>query len=94
VGGIALAYAAMGNLSQASEGMRKLEAALSTDALERAMNLLILIHTTLGQFNEAIRLIDKGIEYRLPMMVYLTVEPMLRPLHGMPEFEALVKKIF
>ncbi len=47
----------------------------------------------MGNVDAALQLIQKGIEYRLPMMVYLSVEPMLKPLLEIPEFRRLVKEI-
>ncbi len=92
-GGMTLAHAALHHADEVQSGINALESALHTDALERAMNFLILIHTLMGNVDAALQLIQKGIEYRLPMMVYLSVEPMLKPLLEIPEFRRLVKEI-
>jgi TolB-like protein/class 3 adenylate cyclase len=92
-GGITLAHAALHHTDDVQSGIIFLESALQTQALERAMNLLILIHTLMGNYDAALHFIQKGIEYRLPMMVYLSVEPILKPLFGISEFQRMVKEI-
>lgn len=74
-GGIALANAALGKAKYAQFGVDKLEAALETDAMERALNLLQVCHTKLGNYERAIELIEVGVNNRVPMMLYLAVEP-------------------
>lgn len=93
LGGITLAYASLGNTPKAEAGILKLEAALQTDLMERALNLLILCQAMLGKQEETLRLIEKGIAYRLPMMVYLYVEPILKPLHSDPRFQAFMRQV-
>lgn len=93
LGGTTLAYAALGDTVLADAGIAQLEAALQTDLMGRAMNLLILCQAILGKEEATINLIEKGIEYRLPMMVYLFVEPILKPLRSIPRFQKLMKEI-
>jgi len=93
LGGITLAYAAGGNRDEAEAGITKLEAALETELMGRALNLLILCHTLLSNQESAIKLIEQGIAQRLPMMVYLYTEPILKPLHAVPRFQELIQEI-
>ncbi|GJM34902.1 MAG: hypothetical protein DHS20C18_39030 [Saprospiraceae bacterium] len=93
LGGTTLSYAALGDIVQAEAGIAKLEAAMETDLMGRAMNLLILCQTMLGKQEAAFQLIEQGIAYRLPMMVYLYVEPILKPLHDNPRFLELMREI-
>lgn len=93
LGGITLAYAALGKVEEAESGIAKLEAILQTDLMERAMNMLILCQAMLRNEEETLKLIQQGISYRLPMMVYLAVEPILKPLHSNPRFNELLKQI-
>jgi len=94
LGGSTLAYAALGNIVKAKNGIAKLEEALQTDSMGSAMNFLILCKTTLGKYEEAIQLIEKGISYRLPMMLLLQTEPILKPLRNIPRFQELMQQIF
>ncbi len=93
LGGITLAHAAMGEKEKAQEGITKLEEALAADFQERVINLLILCHTIMGNHEKAIQYIEQGVQYRLPLMVYLYVEPMLKPLRSYPRFQELMKTI-
>jgi len=93
LGGITLAQAALGNFDEAQAGISKLESALQTDAMERAMNLLILCKTMIGRHSEAIKLVEQAIVYRLPLLIYLSVEPLLKPLHSVSGFKELMQKI-
>ncbi len=93
LGGTTLAYAALGDAFRAEAGIAKLETALQTELSERAMNLLILCHAMLGRQEVVLQLIEQGIVYRLPMMVYLPVEPILKPLRPVPRFQELMRQI-
>jgi len=93
VGGITLAQATLGNHQAAQEGITQLEAALETDLMERATNLLILCQTVMGNYEAALQLIERGVEQHLPMMVYLDVEPMLKPLRKYHRFRELMQQI-
>ena len=93
LGGTTLAYAALGDTPRAEAGIARLEAALQTGLMERAMNLLILCQTVLGRQEAALRLIEQGIAYRLPMMVYLAKDPILKPLRPLPRFQELMRQV-
>lgn len=92
-GGTALAHAAMGNYAAAHQGIQTLEAALQTDQLERALHFLILTETQMGHLEQAMAHIETAIQYRLPMLVYLNIDPMLKPLHQDPRFKALMRPV-
>ncbi len=93
LGGTTLAFAAGGDKEATATGIEKLETALQTDLMGRAMNMLILSCAMAGDEEAAIRYIEKGIEARLPLMVYLHVEPILKPLRSKPRFQKLMKEI-
>jgi TolB-like protein/Tfp pilus assembly protein PilF len=93
LGGTTLALAALGETGQAEIGIRELETHLVTGSTERAINLLILIRAVLGQKEDLFHLIEQGIQFRLPLMVYLGVEPILKPFRHEQRFRGLVKQI-
>ena len=93
LGGITMAYAALGNTAKAEAGIAKLEAALQTDSMGNAINLLIHCQIFLGNQEAAISLIEQGINYRLPMMVYLYVDPILKPLRSNLRFQELMRQV-
>jgi len=93
LGGTTLAQAALGDLDEAQTGIAKLELALQTDLMERAMNLLILCRAMMGKHDEALKLIEQGVTSRLPMLVYLSIEPILKPLHSISRFQELMRQV-
>ncbi|MFT4667722.1 MAG: adenylate cyclase [Polaribacter sp.] len=93
LGGTTLAYAALGDTVQTEAGIAELDALLETDLVERALNFLILCQTILGNQEAAIQLIEQGQGYRLPMMVYLSIEPFLKPLRSVPRFQELMREV-
>lgn len=93
LGGTTLAYAALEEVEKAQMGIKKLEEALQTDSMGSAMNFLILCQTMMGKHDEAIELIEQGISYRLPMMLLLYTEPIVRSLHSIPRFQKMMRQI-
>ncbi len=93
-GGITLSHAVMGNKAIASKGLEELEAALQTELMDKALNLLIMIYASLGEVERALELTAQGIESRLPMMIFLKEEPIIKPLWSNAKFKALMNKIF
>ncbi len=93
LGGITVSHAALGHAGLADRGKQQLEAALQTDLMERALNLLIYVEVASGKKEAAMDWIDKGIQYRLPMMVYLYIDPLLKPLHAYPRFQKQMQQI-
>ncbi len=94
LGGTTLAHAAMGNKDEVRAGMVKLDAGLQTESMDRALNLLIFCQTVMGNHEEALRLMEQGVTNRLPMMLYLPIEPMLKSLHAHPRYQTLVRRIW
>ena len=92
-GGLALAHAALGNFAEAKKGMAILDAALQTPQMERAMNQLILCHTVLGNHEQALDLIAKGVKLKLMLIVYMPIDPVLKPLRQYPRFRELFEPV-
>jgi serine/threonine-protein kinase len=51
------------------------------------------VHLALGDKGEALRWLRRAFEERAHSMVFLRMDRQLKPLHGEPEFEALVKQV-
>ncbi len=92
LGGITMVYALTAT-HQAQAGLEQLERALDGPQMDRAMNLLPLCHTLLGNEAEALDLLEKGVDMRLPMMVYTQIHPMLKTLRDLPRFQELTQRI-
>jgi tetratricopeptide (TPR) repeat protein len=94
LGGITLSNAAMGDIENAQAGITQLEAALETDMIGRVLNILTNCHAKLGNYDAALDLIEQGVSYRLPLMVYVDVDPILKPLQKLPRFRTAMQQIF
>ncbi len=92
-GGLALSHAALGNVAEAKKGMAVLEAALQTPQMERAMSQLILCHTLMGNHEQALDLIAEGVKLKLMLIVYMPIDPMLKPLRQYPRFMELFEPV-
>lgn len=93
LGGSILAYALQEDQQKVEEGIAHLQASLQTEVMERALFFLILIHTTTGNYQKALELIEKGIKKHLPLMILLHVEPFMKPLFPNPNFQKLMQQI-
>ncbi|HYN03054.1 MAG TPA: winged helix-turn-helix domain-containing protein [Vicinamibacteria bacterium] len=51
------------------------------------------VHLALGETDRALELLAAAAEQRDPWIVLLAVDPLLRPLRGHPDYEALVKRV-
>lgn len=80
LGGMTLSYAFLGDTNEAQNGIEKLEAALQSEVMDRALNQLILCKVVMGDHKAAIDLIETGVKNKLPMILYLNIEPLLKPL--------------
>ncbi len=90
LGGTTMAHIALGDTVKSEEGILELEAALQTDAMGSALFFLVLCCTMMGNHDQAIELIAKGMQYRLPRVLLLYTEPVLKPLRSNPLFQELM----
>ncbi|MTB51015.1 helix-turn-helix domain-containing protein [Lewinella sp. W8] len=79
---------------QALEGLEKLTAALDGALIDQALNYLTLCHALLGNTEKTLQLLEQGINARLPMVVYTQIDPILKPIRALPEFQGLSARIF
>jgi TolB-like protein/AraC-like DNA-binding protein/Tfp pilus assembly protein PilF len=94
LGGITMSYAALGDVSKVKEYVSKLEGLLQTDSIGSAMNFLIIVKTILGDYDEAIQVFEQAYEYRLPLILLLYTDPIVKPLRSIPRFQELMQTIF
>ena len=94
LGGMVLSYALLNDKPKIEIGLEKLQNALQTDSMGSATNFLILTHSMLGNNEIAMDLIEKGINFRLPSLLLLKTEPLVKSLRSEPRFQALMKQMF
>ncbi|MEM9848730.1 MAG: hypothetical protein AAF847_12625, partial [Bacteroidota bacterium] len=87
LGGQTLSCIALGKEAEVEEGVKALETARQGEMMERAIQFLILCKVLEGKQDLAMQLIEEGIQYRLPILIYLFIDPMLKPLRELPEFK-------
>lgn len=54
---------------------------------------LAFVSLGLGDRDQALSYLEQGFQERSSWLIYIRIEPLLRPLHGDPRFEALAEKI-
>lgn len=93
LGGTTLAAAALGETERAQAGIAQLEALIPTELMERALNLLILCAAVQGDTQATLAYVEQALAHRLPLLVYLPTEPLLKPLREEPRFRELTQQI-
>jgi len=93
LGFITLAHAALGAKNLTNTGIAQLKNALETSSVGKAVSALMLIYAVLDQTDQALQMVEKGIQLKMPMMVYIYSEPILKKLYPNPEFQRLVKQV-
>lgn len=91
--GLIMAHAALGDLDIAKQKLEVLKAAVETDQVGLAINLLAQCSCLMGDQEAAMHWVEKGIAMKLPLMMYTFVEPMLKPLHRLERFQALKEQV-
>lgn len=87
LGGVTLSLAARGQHTHTEEMAREIATKTSTDLMGRATQLLVMIHTQLGQYEQALQWMERGIQRKLPLLIYLFTDPLLKPLYADPRFQ-------
>ena len=64
IGGTTLAYAMMGDVDKATEGILQLESLMQTDLMGQVLNFLLFSKSALGKEDEAFQLIEQAISLR------------------------------
>ncbi|MEM6379680.1 MAG: helix-turn-helix domain-containing protein, partial [Bacteroidota bacterium] len=91
--GLAMAHTKLGNLDVVHHNISILKSAVETDQVGRAINLLGQCTCLMEDYEAAMFWVEKGVEMRLPLMVYSFVEPMLKPLHQLERFQSLKEQV-
>jgi AraC-like DNA-binding protein len=93
LGGTTITQILTGNITEAKEGISKLETYLETPSAGNAINFLILCHAQLNQIEIALEYINKAIESHFPLVLLLPTEPLAKPLHHNSTFKKYIKGI-
>ena len=92
-GGQAMVYAAQGKIDEAQPYLDKIVDALESDQMERVLLLLVVCETLMNRPKIAIAHLESAIRMRLPMLVYLKIDPILSSLQQNEAFIELMKPL-
>jgi TolB-like protein/AraC-like DNA-binding protein len=92
-GGTTLAHIMLGHPEEAAAGMAQLQATQDSTLNERGLNFLLLCQAQAGNKAETIKTFEDSISLRLPMLMYLFVEPLMKPMREVPRFQELMKSV-
>ena len=93
LGGKALSYLALGQSEKADQLQQELLGLLSSAQSGRALQLLILLESRRGNQEQALDYLEQAIQYRLPMLVYMKIDPFLESLASHPRFARLMDPV-
>ena len=93
LGGTALAQAVAGRTSEAKKGIDLLTKSMGNEMTDQEFMLLIACQCQIGDHDAALGLIAQGLKWKLPMMVYLGVEPLLVPLRSSKIYQELIAQV-
>ncbi|MGQ0714887.1 MAG: BTAD domain-containing putative transcriptional regulator [Gemmatimonadaceae bacterium] len=91
VASLARGHALAGDTAVAVALVRELETRAARDYVSSYE--LAKIHLALGARDRALDLLERAYEERSHSMVFLGIDPQLRPLHGAPRFERLAARV-
>ncbi|MDH3245005.1 MAG: hypothetical protein OEM26_10350 [Saprospiraceae bacterium] len=94
IGGLTIANAAVGNIDETLEGIKKLELLLSTEATERAWFLLIYAYMIMGNHSKGLEYLETGVSRHFPMMLYIMRDPVLKPIRATPQYKEIYGKVY
>ena len=89
-----LAYCSLRDLDKAAHGLSQLQKVLKGEDGERTRFFLIHMRSFLGQSDEALELIARGVASREPLMTLLREDPLLKPLHASERFQEFMQEIY
>jgi len=91
--GLALAYALQGQRQRTLQLLSQLQDRERRKGGIHSAYSYAVIHSALGDKNEAIDWLERSYEAKETVIVYVKIDPSLDPLHGDPRFEKLANQI-
>lgn len=93
LGGLALVSIFQDDQEYLITSIEKLKNYLKSDLAERALYFLILIYAQMDNKDQTLIFLQKGLEMRLPMMLYMDVEPLLKTVRSDSRIDQLLSNI-
>jgi TolB-like protein/AraC-like DNA-binding protein len=92
LGGMTMCFASINDISKCNEGIKELEKYLNSELMDKAFNYLILINVLLGNNEKALDLIGQAFNNRLPLILLLNPEPILKPIKNHDRYRSIMLK--
>ena len=92
LGGETMCYAKLNETEKCNDGLRELEAYLTTTLVDKALTFLILVNALLGNNEKVIDLVEQAYDKRLPLVLLLNPSPILKPLKNHKRFKEIMQK--
>ena len=93
-GHLGIAYYKTGKKDKALELLNKLKAMSKKSPVGSPSYFIAAVYTAMGEKDQAMQSLEKAYKDHEVEMYWLKEEPLFKPLHGEPKFEALVEKVF
>jgi tetratricopeptide (TPR) repeat protein len=87
---LSIAYAASGDKIRAKDSLASIP---KEDYLRIDPVLIAQFYATMGNFDEALKQLERGFDIHTLNMIALMIDPFLDPLRNEPRFKALLKKM-
>jgi TolB-like protein/AraC-like DNA-binding protein/Tfp pilus assembly protein PilF len=92
LGGEAMCYAVLGDVYNYSIKLKELETHLNSEVMDKALMFLILVNVLLGNYEKAIGYVEEAFHNRLPIILLLNTEPILKPIRNHTRFKKVMIK--
>jgi len=90
LGGKTMCYALLGHISKCNAGLKELEIHLTSEAMDKALIFLILANVLLDNYDKAIDYIEQAYSNRLPIILLLNSEPILKSIRNHQRFKKIM----
>ena len=94
LGHVGIAYFKTGRKDKPIEFLSKLKSMSEKSPVGSPSYFISAIYTAMGEKDKALQSLEKAYSDHEVEMYWLREEPLFKPLHGKPRFEALVEKLF
>lgn len=94
IGMLGLAHVFNKDLVNRDKYLNMLHEQLSSNHAERALSFIFLIHAVSGETNKALDYLEKGINNKSPLLLFLFDDPILTPIMGEERYKNLLKNTF
>lgn len=91
--GLCFAHHALGHTEETEVHLEQLREGLQTESMGTALHYLVMVLSQMGRLEEALDLLEQGLQARMPILLILPVDPLVKNLHPLPRFQELYHPI-